>query len=148
MKINALILNRRFCSIDVPLEDRKYVAALALAKQIAYRLSLPTSPVADVFAWFADNHKSGIEENLYKLNESTVINVSETYELTYKIWKLRYRMVFDVLAVDMITFLDYHYESDNDEVPGVYKTIYEKVGSDKLKSIIREVGFAFEESGE
>lgn len=139
MKMNAMLLNHYIANSNLHLEDRKYIVALAVSRAIGYNLSLPTSAVDSSGKYFNDNHKDIVEHTLVDINEVSVINIQECYELTFKIWKMRYELVFNPRAMEVTRMLDNEVICGNDNIPQIYSTVVQRIGVDTVKSFLCDV---------
>lgn len=139
MKMNTMLLNHAVAKSNLHLEDRKYLVALAISRAIGYNLALPTSAVESHSKYFNDTHKDVVENTLVDINEMSVINIQECFELTFKIWKMRYQLVFNPRALDVIKMLDNEVIFGNEEVPQIYSTVVQRVGVDTVKSFLCDV---------
>lgn len=139
MKMNAMLLNHLIAKSNLHLEDRKYLIALGISRAIGYNLALPTSAVESYSKYFNDTHKDVVENVLVTINEMSVINIQECYELTFKIWKMRYELVFNPRALDVCRMLDNEVVFGNDNVPQVYTTVINRLGVDSVKEFLCDV---------
>lgn len=139
MNINAMMLNQCIAKSNMHLNDRKQIVALALARAIGYSLALPSGPVESPSKYFMEMHKDAVEQALISVNEACVINIQEAYELTFKIWSMRYAMLFNSLSVNIINILDCELEGGNFVIPKVYTELYSRIGSDAVRSFTNDV---------
>lgn len=142
MIINAMKLNQCIARSNIHLNDRKQIIALALARAIGYSLSLPTSAVDSPSKYFMENHQDAVDATLVNVNEICIINIQEASELTFKVWRMRYAIVYDSLAGNVINMLDCELEGGNASIPQIYTDLYAKIGSDNIKSFTNEVMLA------
>lgn len=142
MNINALMLNQCIARTNLHLDDRKYIVALALSRAIGYSLMLPTGALDSPSKFFTDTHKDAVEAILVKVNEQSVINIQECYELTFKIWKMRYALVFNSSADNVMKFLDCQLEQGNNEIPQIYTDVINKIGVETVTSFMNDVNSA------
>ena len=139
MKMNAMLLNHAVAKSNLHLEDRKYLVALGISRAIGYNLSLPTSAVESHSKYFNDTHKDAVENMLVDINEMSVINIQECFELTFKIWKMRYQLVFTPRALEVTKMLYCELVLGNQEVPQIYTTVINRIGVETVSSFLCDV---------
>lgn len=139
MKINSAQLNHLISNSLMHVDDKKYLVALALARAVGYGLSLPTGGVESPTKYFQDTHKEAVEQFLVTVNEMSVINIQETYELTFKIWKMRYSFVFDCMSLGVMKFLDCEIDCGNKEIPQIYTDLIVKLGPETMGTFVKDV---------
>lgn len=74
--------------------QRQAAIELALARAIAVTIHIPTSPIKEgnLRLHFAQTHGELVAEMVSKVNESIVINVKDTIDLTFRLWEFRYNI--------------------------------------------------------
>ena len=117
MKLNTQSITADLDSIEVPLEDRSYVLALAFARAVGYALPLPTSPVDNPYVAFTTLHSAEVEALASQLNERAVIDVDTVVDLTSRIWIFRVRMLYDATNSTVRQFLDSMIKVGSREIP-------------------------------
>lgn len=76
-------------------QDRAKLVAVAIARAIALRLPLPTSPVGNLRTYYALNFDQMVIDVVAGFNESMIIDTNETLTQTFNFYRLRYDMVFE-----------------------------------------------------
>ena len=75
--------------------ERKTLIATAIARGIASRLALPTSPVTNVTVYYAQHLDRMVVEAIDLFNEALVIDTRLCLDLTYKFFKFRYDLCYN-----------------------------------------------------
>jgi hypothetical protein len=83
----------------VPAEQRETFIALALARAVSTSLPLPSTPVTSVNVYYSSTHHAAVAELVSRINEEMVINTKLATELTFKLYKMRYDLVFNTEAI-------------------------------------------------
>lgn len=117
MKLNTQSIVADLDNIEVPLEERSYVLALALARAIGYALPLPTSPVDNPYVAFTEMHKAEVEAMVAQVNERIVLDVDTIIDLTARFWIFRVRMVYDPNNAVVRQFTDAMIKVGSREIP-------------------------------
>ena len=91
--------------------ERSVAISIGIARAIASRLQLPTSPVADLQIYHAETNDQQVVDIIGFLNETLVIDIEMTRSLTYRFYKLRYDLVhsedcFTLLLANMTPALN------------------------------------------
>ncbi len=105
MKLNPSI-SKSFESMNVPLEERASVAAVSLARGLAYMLQIPPTPYEDIEDHFENFHRADIERSLAVMNETVVFDIDAAAELVKKIWLFRYSLAHDPNTESMRALTD------------------------------------------
>lgn len=84
---------------SAPCDQSVYVAA-AIARSLAARFDLPTSPVASIAIHFATAFDEVLCQVVSEFNESIVIDTRLTRDLTFKFYQLRYDLVYTPMAFE------------------------------------------------
>ena len=142
MNINAMVLNQLIGRSNIHLEDRKYIIAMALGKNIAYELSLPSSATLNYSQWFTECHGDTVKQILQQVNELCIINIQEVYDMIFNVWKMRYKMVYDCKSIEIMTLLDNAFQCGSNDIQQVYRRIFDKVGEGEVNGFIKDVGWA------
>lgn len=148
MNINPLTLNQIISKSTLQMDNRKYLVSLSIARALGYNLPIPTSAVEAPSKYFNDVNKITIEDCLAKINEVSVINIQETYELTYKIWMMRYSLVYNTKALDVVKFLDCEMTDENFFIPKIYIETIKTVGEENAFSFMNELNMSLSCNGE
>ena len=149
MRKFVIALQSTLDAYQVPVEKRKFLVTLALSKGIGYGLALPTSQVENANLYYANTHRAMVEKTLSEINELFVIDYESCSDLIFKIWRMRYRLVYDYAALDVLACLD-HLLADNErEIPPVYREIAacarEQGGLD-VNILVRSIGDILKEA--
>lgn len=75
------------------IEKRKSCVELAVASQIAFRLTLPSQPVDGLIGYYTNHCNSQVAEWVSKINEEYPVNIDKVLNAIYRIWVARYNMV-------------------------------------------------------
>lgn len=75
-------------------KQRSTLIAMAIARAIAMRLPLPSSPVSGLPMYFATTFDIQVSELISEYNEHLIIDVRLARDLVYKFYKLRYDIVY------------------------------------------------------
>jgi len=78
---------------DVTPENRTARIEMALARQIAFRLPLPSAPVVGLVKYYAETSSPLVRKAISDLNEQYPINTEFTLNLTFELWRQRYLLV-------------------------------------------------------
>lgn len=105
MKLNPSI-SKSFESMNVPLEERASVAAVSLARGLAYMLQIPPAQLADAGQHFDDFHRPDIERALAQMNETVVFDIDAAADLVKQIWVFRYSLAHDPNTESMRALTD------------------------------------------
>ncbi|QXO10285.1 hypothetical protein pEaSNUABM37_00326 [Erwinia phage pEa_SNUABM_37] len=84
---------------EIPATLREELVVFGLARLIAYGTVIPSNPVENPVAFFAENSKTA-KGVIAVVNESTVVNVSKVVEMAATIYRGRYDMVHSPLTKD------------------------------------------------
>ena len=74
-------------------EQRASTVEVALASRLAFSLSLPSQPVEGLTKVYAETCASLVRNQVSQFNEGFPINVQQTCDLVYSIWRYRYYLV-------------------------------------------------------
>lgn len=72
------------------------VIALGLARAIAYKLPLPSTPVESLISYFDLTCKPVSETQIAEINEILPLDIPIAKEYTLAVWTIRYRTLFPV----------------------------------------------------
>lgn len=72
------------------------VIALGLARAIAYKLPLPSTPVESLISYFDLTCKNIAEEQIAEINEILPLDIPIAKEYVLAVWTVRYRIVFPI----------------------------------------------------
>lgn len=147
MRISSSSLRQVFDRNQVPLQDRSNLTVLALAKAVAFHLPLPTSKVENLPKYYGETHQEFVHLALGGVNEAMVIDVGLANELTYKLYKLRYLMVFDATSVDAIKVFEAVAADGGRTVPAAFVQMTNTYGASVLAQSIKAMGDDLERSG-
>lgn len=86
-----VIATRGMSEIPTPL--REDLVVFGLARLIAYGTVIPSAPVPNPVAFFADNSKTA-KGVVAAVNEGTVVNMAKVLEMAAAIYRARYDMVY------------------------------------------------------
>lgn len=89
---------RRLTEGRVVSGDRRQVfIEMAIARAISTTLQLPTSPLMDgsFTSHYVNLHAANVKDALSVINENFIISVKDVAELTMKLYRLRYNLVFE-----------------------------------------------------
>ncbi len=75
--------------------NNKQIVEYLVAMAIAYKLTLPTSPVSSISSYMNLTYRAYIDDIVSKINESTPINVDSVKDMVASVYRFRYAMVFD-----------------------------------------------------
>lgn len=75
--------------------NRKAYLESCLAAEIAYAVTLPSMPVANVVQYFEDNASTQAKRIIGEINEMYPISVQVCYNLSVDMYKARYTMVHE-----------------------------------------------------
>lgn len=148
MRKVVLALQATLDSYQVPLEKRKVLVTLALSKGTAYSLALPTSPVESASQYYANTHRAVVEKLLSEINELFIIDYASCSDLIFKIWRMRYRMVYDVAALDVLAFLDGTLGENQREIPPVYRELANGCDCISVNELVKVLGELMKQSVE
>lgn len=149
MRIVTTSLRQVFDMNQVPFADRSQLTVLAVAKAIAFHLPLPTSPVDSLPSYYGNTHQSFVNLALGGVNEAIVLDVDLATEMVYKLYKLRYLMVFDATSIDSIKVFEAVASENNRVIPTGLAQLSSTYayGGAVLAHLIRAVGDDLEYSG-
>lgn len=145
MRKFVLAIQSTLDAFQVPPEKRKHLVTLALSKSIAYGMALPTSQVENVNMFYANAHRANVEKLLSEINELFIIDYESCSDLIFKLWRLRYRLVFDFAAVDILSLLDSLTASDERQIPPAYREIASCCPMD-INVLVRQIGDILKEA--
>ena len=117
---------------SVALPDRSYVLALGLARAMAYRFPLPTSPVDIPLSYFTLQYQEVMSSFLSEVNEQMVLNIDLTVLLTKRLWMMRYDVLYDSDNVIIRDLLDKAVTSGSRQVPPNASEMYRRYESGGL----------------
>lgn len=117
MKLNTQSVLSALDASGVALADRSYLLSVALARAVAYRLPLPTSPIENPYLHFTTTHKANVEAVLGEVNERIVVDIDATCDLICRLWVFRYRLVFDTNNQAVRSFFDAMVKVGSRELP-------------------------------
>lgn len=138
MKLNPQNISSDLDRYEIALGDRGYLLSVGYARALAYRLPMPTSPVADPYTYFAETHKAEIEETLGQINEKVVINIGAAADLTQRLWLFRYRLIFDCCNAAVRSFMDAMLKVGTRELPpAVSELLIRYEASDVLELVAK-----------
>lgn len=80
-------------------QEVKVAVPFALAKAIAYQLPLPTTKVGAEKLWYVSTLATDVRALLNEINENYVIPLSEVDKMVLGIWRMRYNLTYDPLAI-------------------------------------------------
>lgn len=91
--------------------ERSIAIAIGIARAIASRLQLPTSPVSDLQIYHAETNDQQVIDIISFMNETLVIDIQLVRSLTFRFYKLRYDLVhsedcFTLLLANMTPALN------------------------------------------
>lgn len=95
-------------------QAKERLVALSLARAISVQLQLPSSPVNNVFVYYASTHNDRVCGIISEINENYIVDTKFTAEMTFKLYKLRYRMVYEAQQLTRALFATYF---DDDSIP-------------------------------
>lgn len=78
---------------NVSPQDSMPAVEISLARELAYRLSIPSEPVTDPVTFFRATHLPTINRVLSDLGDACPINQLDAQRLTLALWRLRYNLV-------------------------------------------------------
>ncbi len=93
--------NQLFNRCSIKPQDRQAVMCLGIARYVGYELDLPTSEVHNPRSHFIEMHKGAMDEFLSSINEQFVIDVETTADLAFKIWTMRYNLLFNPSSLSL-----------------------------------------------
>lgn len=117
MKINTATIAAELDRFEVQLADRGFVLAIAVARAVAYRLPVPSSPVDNAQTYFKHTHLADVEQMLSEVNEQVVLNIDVATNLISGMWLFKYRLVYDCQNKAVRTFLDALIKTGTRELP-------------------------------
>ena len=80
--------------------DQSVYIAAAIARSLAARFDLPTSPVASIAIHFSTTFDDVLCRVISEFNECLVLDTRLTRDLTYKFYQLRYDLVYTPMAFE------------------------------------------------
>lgn len=86
-------INKVLDKNQVPHTDRPKVTQLMVAEFVAAKLPIPTSPTNELRTLFITQHKLAAVKSVGLVNERLVIDIDQTVELVFKVWRIRYMLV-------------------------------------------------------
>ena len=96
--LNSKTINGVLDQLNIGLESRPVVVSAAVARQIAYELPIPTSPVNSVAAAF-NEQRPVIEKKLAEVNEQYLLpSIDEAVATTRRFWVARYQVAHEPTA--------------------------------------------------
>ena len=134
MELNVLF--SRMASSEIPLELRGPAVEFLVAREIAFRLQLPSSKVDNVRLFYGTNHTPVAKEMVSSVNEQYPLDVHSTIELVYRIWFHRYD-----LCHSSSTFR--RYDSFTTEIAPRYLEVYNRWTADPLLDGLSATIWAF-----
>lgn len=90
---------------NVQQQDRQEVLALAFAKILAYNCDLPSSEVNNHRRYFLEKFEQDCNQIIAQFNEKFVVDVTLIRETAYRLWSLRYNLVYQPESVDLNTLV-------------------------------------------
>jgi len=90
---------------NVQPQDRQEVIALAFAKVLAYNCDLPSSEVNNHRRYFLEQFEQDCNQVIADFNEKFIVDVTLIRETTYRLWALRYNLVYQPDSVDLQTLV-------------------------------------------
>lgn len=82
---------------EIPATLREELVVFGLARLVAYGTGIPSNPVENPVAFFAENSKTA-KSVIAEVNENTVVNMTKVIEMAATIYRARYDMVHSPLT--------------------------------------------------
>lgn len=101
---------------NVPYPMRGKLVCFAIARAMAYHLSLPSAPVGNPTMQYNDSHRGFVANVLSAINEVMVFDIDAAEDLTAKIWKMRYELVHNPAALTSVKLVDMVALCDNRDI--------------------------------
>ena len=76
-------------------QSRSLVATLALARCLAYKAELPSSPIDDVESYYRSNCQITDTTMISKINELSILDIDSVIQYAKKFFMFRYSVVHD-----------------------------------------------------
>lgn len=112
---------------DFTYKNRTMALELAVAEYIAKDISIPANKLeTDLKAFYATNYKVFVMQKLSKVNEMYVIDLDQTSDLVYQMWKVRYLFVHDVNNPTIKRLATAMLMVENSYIPNDYKVVVEE----------------------
>lgn len=141
MKHTKAIVNE-LQSLNIPVEQRNEYLCAALAAGLAVRLTLPTSKVKNIQAFFNENHRRTVVEFINGINEDIVFDAKEAVELVSRTYYLRYAFAFEPQSFDTVSHLTALMGCDRHVTPVKYKALLSNPSVAKTASDIQRTVMA------
>lgn len=77
---------------EIPATLREELVVFGLARLVAFGTAIPSNPVDNPVAFFAENSKTA-KGVIAEVNENTVVNITKVVEMAATIYRARYDMV-------------------------------------------------------
>lgn len=111
---------------EVNFKDKAKAIEIMVAESIAASLTLPTTEVSELHAYFSAHCKVHTLQKLAEVNETIVIDIDRAAELVYKIWCLRYSLVHRMNDLSTGRFLSHVVASGSGKIPECYSEVISK----------------------
>lgn len=98
---------------DVTPENRTARIEMALARQIAYRLPMPSSPIEGLAQYYANSGRPLVVKAVSDLNEQYPINTELTLNLIFELWRQRYYLLHSPSNVEIGALLQCLFNSES-----------------------------------
>lgn len=99
--------------------QRTLLLSFALAQSIAYNLQLPSSNVDSTRSFYQSNHAENVRKQVSEFNEHFVVNTKEVLDLIFKIYTVRYKLVFEPTNQFVLKAIDTLVTQDVEDIPPV-----------------------------
>lgn len=110
-------------STNLSVKQKGALISFTFAQALAYQLQLPSAPIASVKSFYTDTHGTAIGKVVSDLNEHFVIDVRQTLDLVFKIFNMRYDLVYNATSFDIMQSMDMLIACGNDNIPNFYSDL-------------------------
>lgn len=87
------------CNGQISPEVKDAFVAFSMARALSLALPMPSTCVDSISGYYTSTHAATADEVISAMNEQYVLDVVTLRDLTFKLYKLRYQLVFEPRAV-------------------------------------------------
>tara|TARA_Y100000592_G_scaffold86083_1_gene138922 strand:+ start:669 stop:1130 length:462 start_codon:yes stop_codon:yes gene_type:complete len=136
MRKVASAIKRIVIEEDLKITDRRSYTSLVVSRALAYALPLPTSPVEALVQHYNSGNRAIVSDFVSALNEEMVLDVDAVEALTFKIWRMRYNLVFAADTLDTATIVNIAFGDAVGAVPPLLEKAAQEMDASRSSYVV------------